>query len=199
MDPTPQSTIAAEDSAARRLFVGWLADPATRESLAALQELLRPRQPKQGLRWIAPADLHVTLRFLGATPPARERAIASSLAAFAGGQRPVVAHTAALRWWPSTAAPRVLVLKVDSQGALERLAAGLADALQAAGVAADPRRFRAHLTLARVRALRAPVADPGDGTPRVPLPIDRLALVDSAPRADGTRYREIDGWPLVGG
>lgn len=173
-----------------------MADPATRESLAALQDLLRPRQPKQGLRWVAPADLHITLRFLGATTAAGERAVAGALPAIAAGTDRVEARTGALRWWPSSRAPRVLVLQVDSHGALERLAAALESALCALGVPPGPRRFRAHLTLARVGGLRAPVVDAGDGTPRVSLPVSRLSLVDSAPRADGTRYREIAGWPL---
>lgn len=173
-----------------------MADTATREALAALQDLLRPRMPKQGLRWVAPADLHLTLRFLGATAPARERAIAAALPAFVARFAAIEARTDRLRWWPSATAPRVLVLQVDSHGALERLAAALEAELRALGVPAEPRRFRAHLTLARVGTLRAPVTDPGDGTPHVPLPVARLSLVDSAPRADGTRYREIEGWPL---
>jgi 2'-5' RNA ligase len=196
MDPPLKPTAAAEDSAARRLFVGWMADPASREALAALQDLLRPRLPKQGLRWVPPADLHLTLRFLGATPPARERAIAAALPGLAARTAGIAARTDALRWWPSTRDPRVLVLLVQSRGALERLAAALEAELSALGVPAEPRRFRAHLTLARVAELRAPVVDRGVGLAHVPLAIERLSLVDSAPRADGTRYREIAGWPL---
>ncbi|MFN7551200.1 MAG: RNA 2',3'-cyclic phosphodiesterase [Pseudomonadota bacterium] len=183
----------------RRLFVGWMAGPAARESLAALQELLRPRFPRQGLRWVAPADLHVTLWFLGELLYEREQRVAAALSMFAAGVRPVAAHTAALRWWPSTAAPRVMVLQVDSHGALERVAAALEPVLRNAGVEPQCRRFRAHLTLARVVDPCAPVTDPGDCMPHVPLPMGRLSLVDSAARDDGTRYRELAGWPLAGG
>lgn len=173
-----------------------MADPASREALVALQDLLRPRLPMQGLRWVAPADLHLTLHFLGTTPVAGERAIVAALAASAAHVGAIPARTGSPRWWPSSAEPRALVLQVDSRGALERFVRGLASALREAGVAPQPRRFRAHLTLARAVGLHAPAVDPGGGTPRVPLRVDRLALLESVPRGEGARYREVEGWAL---
>jgi 2'-5' RNA ligase len=168
-----------------------MAGPAESALLGALVEAIRPRLPKAGLRWVAPADLHLTLRFLGATAADRRAEIEALLPAVAGTAAPVAASTARLRWWPSARAPRVLVLRVESHGALERLAAAIDEALAGIGMPPEPRRFRAHLTLARAARL-PPQAPWGDAAlPRVPLRIDAVSLVDSAPRADGTRYREL--------
>jgi RNA 2',3'-cyclic 3'-phosphodiesterase len=178
------------------LFVGWMVDPAASAALAALQELLCPRLPKSGLRWVASADLHLTLRFLGATAPTQADAIASILPAVAACQAPITAVAGPLRWWPSRAAPRTLVLRVASHGALERLAAALDERLSGLGVGADARRFRAHLTLARARALAPQPSWAADLHAPIPLCIDALSLVESAVRDDATRYRTLLRVPL---
>lgn len=154
--------------------------------------------PKSGLRWVAAPDLHLTLRFLGATAPDRAATIGALLPAFAAAQQPCVAVARELRWWPSRAAPRVLVLRVDSRGALERMSAALDEALAGLGIAPDPRRFRAHLTLARAAGLAPQPAWAADLHAPVPLHVDALSLVDSAARADGTRYRALLRVPLGG-
>lgn len=196
MAQAPRSEGPPQDSAARRLFVGWLADPAAAAALATLQDLLRPRLPKAGLRWVAAPDLHLTLRFLGATAPDRADAIAALLPAFAAAQAPVAAVARGLRWWPSRALPRVLVLRVDSRGTLERMSGALDEALGGLGIAPDARRFRAHLTLARAEGLAPQPAWAADLHAPVPLHVDALSLIDSAGRADGTRYRALLRVPL---
>jgi 2'-5' RNA ligase len=101
--------------------------------------------------------------------------------------------------WPGAADPRVLVVEVESGGALEALATEIDVALRACGVATGRRPFRAHITLARVDAGAPAEIDLSGLPPAGEIELDRLALVDSAPRADGTRYREVAGFALRGG
>ncbi len=183
----------------RRLFVGWVATGPSRAALAAAREALRTRLPQRGIRWVADADLHLTLRFLGQTAPESAARVADALPRIAAGRRRLRVQAGAPCAWPSAAGPRVLVVEVESGGALEALATELDVALRACGVATEPRRFRAHITLARVDA-GAPADGDLSGLPAAgEIELDRLALVDSAPRADGTRYREVAGFALGGG
>ena len=50
-----------------------------REALAAVQRLLQERGA-QGLRWVRPEGIHLTLKFLGEVPARRVKAIEEALA-----------------------------------------------------------------------------------------------------------------------
>jgi RNA 2',3'-cyclic 3'-phosphodiesterase len=108
------------------------------------------------LRAVSDDALHVTLAFLGHRPlddiePASE-AVASAVAG------PVGALSLGEPLWLAPRRPHVLTVEVlDGDGALfalqERVVAGLADAV---GYEPDRRRFRPHVTVARVRHGAAP-------------------------------------------
>lgn len=95
----------------------------------------------------------------------------------------------------------------DAAHALRRLASAAAAAGRRAGLdMEEPRRFRAHLTLARARSrgpdLR-PFAAALDGFAGEPWTAAELALIRSNPPTSGVpgeqpRYEQIAGWPLGG-
>src|SRR5688572_9223334 len=143
----------------QRCFVAWTPSEVERDALAALQDGVRAQRDDAGHRWIAPEQLHVTLRFLGETTAPQREAVALSLEQHANGIAPFDAIAGRLQYWPSVRNPRVLVLQLESGGALEALGASLENRMRALGFAPEPRTFRAHLTLARTRLARAQ-ADP---------------------------------------
>ena len=108
-------------------------------------EHLRRSLPRHGGREPHPADLHVTLAYLGAIPPAR-RVCAEQIA---GGIRadPFELRIDTLGHWRRPGilwcAPSVI------PAPLLNLFASLNGGLAACGVTLEPRRFKPHITLAR--------------------------------------------------
>jgi RNA 2',3'-cyclic 3'-phosphodiesterase len=102
------------------------------------------------LRWAVSDNLHLTMRFLGATPPARVPDVVAAADAAVAGLDPIDVRLAGGGAFPSAARPRVVWLGI-SRGApeLARLAGRLGEELAARGWAPDDRPFRAHLTLGR--------------------------------------------------
>ncbi|WP_373692398.1 RNA 2',3'-cyclic phosphodiesterase [Cohnella silvisoli] len=103
--------------------------------------------------WTHPADLHVTLHFLGDTPATRVRDIGALAAEVAAAAAPfALALTEAGTFGPPSA-PRVLWCGLAEPaapgGALAALHAALGARLAASGFATEARPFRAHVTLAR--------------------------------------------------
>jgi len=101
-------------------------------------------------RWVRVDGLHLTLRFLGATPDVRQQELAAAIRAAAEG---VAAFQVTLRGggaFPNPARPRVLWVGI-AEGAAEL--ASLADRVNAEvnrlGWTPDDRPFAPHLTLAR--------------------------------------------------
>ena len=106
------------------------------------------------MRLLEPEALHVTLCFLGGRPVGEIEAIASVLS---GCTTPVGALSLGAPLWLPPRRPRALAVEVhDRDGGLTRLHEGLRGALaDATGWQAERRRFKAHITVARMRGRSA--------------------------------------------
>jgi 2'-5' RNA ligase len=134
-----------------RLFVAVDVDAATREGAGRFRDAVARKLPsaERGLRWVAPDNLHMTLRFIGEVDEPRpiEDALAPPF-----DVAPFVLRWGAPVWIPADGRPRVLAVGLDAGGdALATLAARVAARLAAAGIEPEARPFLPHLTLARVR------------------------------------------------
>jgi len=137
-----------------RLFI---AVPAADEVRAAVGKLMEevaggpisergPGQP----RWVRVDDLHLTLRFLGATPDERQAEIASALATAAAGVAPFRIVLSGGGAFPNASAPRVLWIGIaEGTDHLAGLVGRLNGALAPLGWPVETRPFTPHLTLAR--------------------------------------------------
>lgn len=147
-----------------RLFVGVELDEAVAAAAAsaarALKERLAEVAPRFVARWVPPANLHITLWFIGEVPEPRGEAIVEAL-------RPPLdmpAFRLVLRGcgaFPPSGAPRVLWIGAGAgAGAMRDLYARIGARLTPLGVAAEERPYSPHLTIARVK-------DPGPVAARV--------------------------------
>lgn len=107
------------------------------------------------VRWVKARNLHFTLRFLGEIPAAQlARAVVATRSA-ARGTSPFRVTIGGLGAFPSYERPQVVWLGTqDGADALERLAAAVNAALVRERFPEEPRRFRPHITIGRVRDTR---------------------------------------------
>lgn len=137
-----------------RLFVALEPPGPLRRKLAALAAELRRQAGRaaEGLRWVEPASLHLTLQFLGNAPEERLAAIQEGIRAAASGARPLLLAVRGAGAFPSPR--RARVVWAGLHGEVEPLA-GLVRALGARlaplGFTPEERPFSPHLTLARSR------------------------------------------------
>lgn len=144
------------------------------------------------VRWVEPAALHLTLRFLGASSTSQIDAFQHALPALAAPLPALASRRFSI--WPNRARPRLLVLELEACAALTVLAGQCETQARASGFASEPRAFRAHLTLARLR--------PGCvfrtlHTPPPTVTFDALALLQSTPSSQGATYTELARMPLT--
>lgn len=173
-----------------RLFVA-LVPPA--HVVASLPPLPR------GLRAVPPYQVHLTLAFLGELGSSDP--VATSLDRAVSGAAPV------LRLAGAGAFGRAVWLGVHGdRSRLAELAASVQDAVQAAGVELEPRRWRPHLTVGRTRTHSAAGAQ---GTRQLLAELDGYAgpsaawtevrLVRSHLGRDGARHETLVLWHLEDG
>jgi RNA 2',3'-cyclic 3'-phosphodiesterase len=167
-----------------------------------LQALLRALKPHgDGLRWSRVENLHVTTRFIGEWPSARLDELKERLASVPR-PGPIPITLRGLGWFPNPHVPRVFWVAIDAPPELARLAHDTDTALETLGLKPEGRRFRPHLTLARINP-GTPVADLRRAVAALPsrefgaFTADRFWLYRSEPSQSGSKYTQLAGFPLT--
>lgn len=136
-----------------RIFVAIELDPVLHQAVVQTQRQLEAAGAK--LRWIKPDNLHFTLRFLGEIPAAQVARVKIATREAAASMHPFGITLRTLGAFPSLQRPQVVWIGVEEgQEALMALADRLDGELARHRFPPERRRFRPHLTLARVRDAR---------------------------------------------
>ncbi len=211
--------VRKERPAAETVDTAWrlfLAAPIPEAARARIGDLIARLEPRGWpMRWIDPGNAHLTLHFLGDTPPEQATILQLALPEVVARHEMFDLRTAGLGVFPKLRRPRVVWLGVYGPAhRLETLAAELGDALTEMQFTVDDRPFSPHITLGRVRdihnarirdlpeALRTAIdemaaeglADPKDG---LPIPIEEVHLIRSHLESAGARYEVIARFPLA--
>jgi len=135
-----------------RTFVAIELSAGIKGELTRVEEMLREKIATPHLRWVDPANVHLTLKFLGNVPLDRIPAITAALKEACAGLSPFIMNVSGLGSFPSTNNPRVIWVGVQEEtGRLKRLQERVEERLATLGFKPERRHFRPHLTLGRVR------------------------------------------------
>ena len=151
--------------------------------------------------WVAEANLHVTLKFLGQIEAGRVAPIAEALGAVASRTPSFELAVRGLGAFPTPVRARVVWVGLEPIGPLAAVAAELDTALGTLGIPRESRPFAAHVTLGRVRESRRNLGL-ADALARPAecgrLPVTRLSLMRSELHPRGARYTELTSVVLAG-
>ncbi|MEZ5988439.1 MAG: RNA 2',3'-cyclic phosphodiesterase [Planctomycetota bacterium] len=185
-----------------RCFLALSPDPDATARIAAMLERLGRMRGR--VRWVEPAQVHLTLQFLGEVA---EDALPDLVAALGmlPPRAPLALSLDGTGRFPPRGAARVLWLGLG--GELDRLQAlvdDVAACCEAVGFPRERRPFRPHMTLGRVKGpegldrivgeLERLGRELGPGL----TPIDRVRLLESRLGPSGARYTEVAAFPLAG-
>jgi 2'-5' RNA ligase len=174
-----------------RLFTAIEIPEATRIRLSLL------RAPITGAKWVQPENMHITLRFAGDIDGRSADEFADQLAEVS-----VEPFTVSIGGGGAFGGrePRVLWAGVEAGPQLDGLYRANERAARAAGLEPDPRDFRPHVTLARMRgARRGEVARflAENGNLRMePFLVTRFVLLSARPGSGGPPYAMEAAYPL---
>ena len=172
-----------------RLFFAADPDVALRRRLAALATELGG-----GLRPVPPAQLHLTLHFIEDAPARRFERLMHCAEWVIERQLPFAVPLSGPVLFPSTARPQVVAALASAPSMLGALAEALRHATRRAGLPVPRRRFRGHITLARLyRGAVVPLSPP---RALPPLDCRAITLYQSELRPEGARHTALMQWPL---
>jgi 2'-5' RNA ligase len=131
-----------------RAFIALTPPVTLQQSFADVQAALQ--RLSLAFRWVKPAQVHLTLKFLGDIPPERIDPIAHAMQQTVTTLAPFTVSLRGLGCFPSPTHPRALWMGVQAApDTLQPLHLRLETALAPLGFTPDNRPFRPHLTLAR--------------------------------------------------
>jgi 2'-5' RNA ligase len=183
-----------------RAFVAVRFDSEVERKIGAF--IADEQRSGDGLSWVRPANLHLTLRFLGDAAETRLVAdLATELSAAVSGYGTFTVRLRGLGVFPDLQRPRVFWVGLDSPR-LVPLAASVETAARRCGFAPERRPFEPHLTLARIRRGRVSgrvrhIVERHTGSDFGVSEIDRLILYRSHLQPGGSRYDELASFALA--
>jgi len=161
-------------------------------------QLLRGRGWERFARFVMAGDLHVTLRFLGEVEPGVLETLRARGAEIAAATPPFEYTMGRSVLFPRVSRARVIATEVATPPAMRGLVRKLEDAAVEAGLEAESRVFKAHLTLARLKQGDSGRPNlpqrPGENVQRA----TQLLLLETVGSAEGAQYAVIDSFPLQG-
>ncbi len=136
-----------------RCFFALELPPLVQRNVSTAVAALK-RQSGAAIRWVNPENLHLTLHFLGpAVPVERLKLLREPAQTIAEGLTSVELTTEHVGQLPPTGPARVIVVACDGPGMsrVMQLRARLGSMLHRHGFSIDPRPWRPHVTLGRVK------------------------------------------------
>ena len=177
-----------------RAFVAVDLEPQTVQKIAEAIAQLRPRMP--GIRWLPPANFHLTLKFLGDIDEAKVAPIAAALERDLYPFSCFTINAKGLGVFPDLKRPRILWVGLVG-GELNALASRVEKALVPFGFSAERRAFTPHLTVGRWRDFNGSWKDLGDevekwrGHDFGRSNVDEVILFQSVLKPEGAVYRPL--------
>ena len=123
-----------------------------RQTQQELETLLAAAHHGHAIRWTAPAAVHLTVRFLGETTEEQRHQLQERCRRLTARQKPFTLTVQEAGCFPNVQAPNIIWLGLQpADKTLVQLQANMEQVAQAVGFAAEPKPFRPHLTIGRLR------------------------------------------------
>jgi 2'-5' RNA ligase len=153
------------------------------------------RTSNENVKWVAPENLHLTLKFLGNVEESRVDEIAGAILQASEGIGPFEISLRGVGAFPNERRPKVVWVGIEKgRESLVSLSQQIEDRLEALGFEREKRRFSPHLTIGRLRR----GGRPGDLPDRLGIEfdggecsVDRICLMKSTLTPQGPIYEEL--------
>ena len=186
----------------KRTFVAIKA--RTDPDFIKLYDSIRKELQQEKIRWVAPDNLHITLRFLGNTDEEALERLSTVLSSTANANFIFSAAVKSAGVFRNIHTPRVIWLGTENTDAFKKLKETLDNYLERAGIPPADSEFRPHLTLGRLnhiknKELLKDVVKKYEDFVFCSLEVNRIIFYESILGKGQPQYRIISEHPLCPG
>lgn len=196
-----------------RTFIAIELDDPQKRALSDLQSRLKRERGSNAIRWTAPENIHLTLKFLGNVDADMMLDLQGAVADACTGASPFVLKLGGVGAFPNI--NRANVVWIGVQGDIEaatKLAQNIDEACAALGFPHEERPFSPHLTLGRVNRDASPrdrqgisemitnaaarELEPLQRSKGHVLRVERVSVMKSELSSGGSKYTRLSGITL---
>lgn len=138
-----------------RAFIAIDIPPEIKQAISTQTASLR-KESGRAARWVAPENIHLTLKFLGEASPANLELLAQAIQSECAQTAPFTVSVENLGCFPNPRRPRILWVGLVVPPGLSRLQRQIEATAARLGYARDDKPFSPHLTIGRAREQAAP-------------------------------------------
>lgn len=138
-----------------RLFIALTLSSQVHTELGSFMRALLPTAGNS-IRWVDPANIHLTLKFLGEVEPAKLKQLSDEVRQNASASIPFEFSVCGTGVFPAWNHPRILWAGVEAPPGLISLQSQIDLSTRAIGFPSEARAFSPHLTLGRVNEWSTP-------------------------------------------
>jgi RNA 2',3'-cyclic 3'-phosphodiesterase len=160
-----------------RTFIAADFPPGIIEKFEKIIQYFKTKTPNQDLKWVAPENLHITIKFIGDTSSKKLVQVKSVLTNALSKQPAFNIAIEGLGMFPNAKQPRVIWLGIADGQALIKIHQIIDQALEKVEIDQDLRRFNPHLTIARIQRTTSPDRAKKIGDTLSQLKVDSLGNI----------------------
>ena len=177
-----------------RLFIAWPLSHEAEQELGRIGFLLKPKGGR--VSWVAPKNIHLTARFLGDTDEKLVGSLKDVIDRVAGASHATTLTIDKLGAFPDMKRPRVIWAGLAGDtSSLQATVDQIERAVCELGFDPESKKFRPHLTLARVKDTQGiealTIAIQQFRPSPVAVVLDRLVLFKSTLTSQGAIYERL--------
>jgi len=136
-----------------RTFIAIELPQEIKDKLSELQALLK--KADADVKWVEPANIHLTLKFLGEIDEAKSVKVAGAIEDITRGLKQFQISLSSCGAFPKMEFPRVIWVAIaKGNREIATLAGDLEERIEKLGIPKEDRPFSSHITIARVRSPR---------------------------------------------
>ena len=187
----------------KRLFLAIPINTENNGFKPLLDGLRRSLSHEKMINWVRPANIHLTLKFIGETPPQDEPKIIEAVTKMLENHHAFTMDFNRTGLFGSHYAPRILWLGMQqTPDQLLSLANDTLDAFDKIGYLRDRQNFVPHLTLGRIKDLCEKqyfqkVVQAIEQKTYIHQEVNEIILFQSILRPDGAIYKVMKKWKLT--
>jgi 2'-5' RNA ligase len=183
----------------KRIFIAVKVEPEAEllSMISTVKALLRV----ENIKWVDPANIHITLAFLGDTEEKKIKILANMLKERITGFQGFSFVLAGAGVFKNYRDPRVIWIGIKSHEMLSGLYDKIADGLNENGFGIEERQFRPHLTIGRIKSVKdtenlKTVLEKYRDTEFQKIEINEVILFESILLQTGPIYKPLGKYPL---
>ncbi|HNQ51410.1 MAG TPA: RNA 2',3'-cyclic phosphodiesterase [Candidatus Omnitrophota bacterium] len=134
-----------------RTFIAITLPPDVKDAVGRLQNKLKTSGAD--VKWVSPANIHLTLKFLGDIDEITKNSVSEALRLIAANSSDFTIRLGSIGAFPSIRSPRIIWIGLaeghaQARSIVDQIETGLEDI----GIPKEARPFSSHITIARVRS-----------------------------------------------